>query len=73
MSIGSTPRIGSRFRAVLAEAMNEWPIVRERSFLIGASNDDVEAARRAGLAAHLFDGGDLARLVRSLLAQIGED
>ena len=61
------------FPAVLVEAMNEWPIVRERSFLIGTSNGEVEAARRAGLAAHISDGSDLARLVRSLLAQAAED
>ena len=35
----------------LFEAMNEWPIVRERSFFIGASGDDVEAARSAGFEA----------------------
>ena len=45
-----------------------WPIIGERSFTIGASGDDVEAARRAGFSAHLPDGGDLARLVHSLLA-----
>jgi histidinol phosphatase-like enzyme len=51
------------------EATNEWPIVGERSFFIGVTGDDIEAARTAGLAAHVFDGGDLARLVHSLLAQ----
>ena len=45
------------------------PIVRERSFVISATNRDVEAARRAGLSGHVFDGGDLAPLVHSLLAQ----
>lgn len=61
------------FSSVLDEAMNEWPIVREQSFLIGASGGDVEGARRAGLAAQLLDGRELARLVNSLLAQAGED
>ncbi len=46
-----------------------WPIIGERSFYIGASGDDIEAARSAGFSAHLYDGGDLARLVHSLLAQ----
>jgi dTDP-glucose pyrophosphorylase len=54
---------------LLFEAMNEWPIVGERSFLIGVTGDDMEAARTAGIAAYVFDGGDLARLVHSLLAQ----
>ena len=51
----------------LVEGM--WPIVAERSFYIGAGGDDLEAARSAGFSAHLYDGGDLARLVHSLLAQ----
>jgi hypothetical protein len=45
----------------------------ERSFFIGATGGDIEAARSAGIAAHVFDGGDLARLVHSLLAQSAED
>jgi len=61
------------FSSVLEEAMNDWPIVRQRSLLVGASNGEVEAARRAGLAAHLFDGGDLARFVHSLLARAAKD
>jgi dTDP-glucose pyrophosphorylase/histidinol phosphatase-like enzyme len=54
--------------AVWIKAMNEWPIIRERSFFIGLGSGDLEAARSAGITPHLFDGGDLARLVRSLLA-----
>jgi histidinol phosphatase-like enzyme len=50
-------------------AINEWPIVGERSFLIGVTAGDVEAARSAGILAHVFDGGDLASLVDSLSAQ----
>jgi dTDP-glucose pyrophosphorylase len=45
------------------------PIVRKRSFFISATTGDVEAARSAGLSGHVFDGGDLARLVHSLLGQ----
>jgi dTDP-glucose pyrophosphorylase/histidinol phosphatase-like enzyme len=50
-------------------AMNEWPIIRERSFFIGASGDDIEASRRAGVLGHALPEGDLARLVHSLLEQ----
>jgi len=46
-----------------------WPIVGERSFFVGVAGGDFEAARRAGIAGRIFDGGDLARLVGSLLAQ----
>jgi D-glycero-D-manno-heptose 1,7-bisphosphate phosphatase len=51
------------------EAISEWPIVGERSFYIGVSRDDIDAARSAGISGHVFDRGDLARLVHSLMAQ----
>jgi dTDP-glucose pyrophosphorylase/histidinol phosphatase-like enzyme len=50
-----------------------WPIVGERSFYIGATGDDIEAARSAGILGHVYDGGDLARFVHLLLAQSVED
>ena len=53
-------------------AMSEWPIVSERSFCIGASGDDVEAARSAGISGHAFDGRDLGGLVHSVLAQLAQ-
>ena len=52
-----------------AKAMDEWPIVREKSFFVGASARDLEAARAAGLTAHPSDGADLARFVEGLLAR----
>jgi dTDP-glucose pyrophosphorylase/histidinol phosphatase-like enzyme len=59
--------------SLLLEAMNEWPIVAERSFFVGVSDGDVEAARIAGISGHVFDGGDLARLIHSLLEQSAQD
>ena len=59
------------FASILHEAAKEWPIVGERSFFIGAAEVQAEAARRAGLAAHVFDGSDLTRVVRSILTQSG--
>jgi D-glycero-D-manno-heptose 1,7-bisphosphate phosphatase len=53
----------------IIEALSEWPLIGERSFYVGVSSGDFEAARRAGISAHVFDGGDLARLIGSLLAQ----
>jgi hypothetical protein len=41
--------------------MNGWPIVAERSFLVGATSGDFEA-RSAGISGHVF-----ARLVDSVL------
>jgi dTDP-glucose pyrophosphorylase/histidinol phosphatase-like enzyme len=46
-------------------AINEWPIVAERSFFIGARGDNIEAARSIGFSTHVFDDGDLARLVEA--------
>jgi D-glycero-D-manno-heptose 1,7-bisphosphate phosphatase len=57
------------FSRLLRKTMNEWPIVSKKSFLVGPATGEVEAARRAGLAAQVFHGGDLARLVHSVLAQ----
>jgi D-glycero-D-manno-heptose 1,7-bisphosphate phosphatase len=64
---GTDAAKGKPNSSLLFEGM--WPIVGERSFFIGALGADVQAARSAGISAHVFDGGDLARLVRSLLSQ----
>ena len=48
--------------------MSEWPIAVGRSFFVGGPGGEAEAARRAGVAALNFDGGDLAGLVRAASA-----
>ena len=76
VDIASAPTIasakGKPVSSPIFDAMNEWPIVRERSFFIGASGDDIEAARGAGILGHAFPEGDLARLVHSLLKRSSE-
>lgn len=54
---------------MLLRAIAEWPIDRERSFMIGDKDSDVEAARRAGVAAIKVDANvcDLASTVRGLI------
>ncbi len=52
---------------MLLKAMADFPIDRERSFLVGDKESDLEAARRAGVEGHLFDGGDLDAMVREIL------
>ncbi|MBS0363364.1 MAG: HAD family hydrolase [Proteobacteria bacterium] len=44
---------------MLLQAMQDWPIDREASLMIGDKPSDLEAAERAGVRAALFEGGDL--------------
>lgn len=54
------PNPGMIFRA-----FDEWPHDRERSFLIGDRQSDIEAAKNAGISGYLYDGS-------SLLEQVGK-
>jgi len=47
---------------MLLRAMAEWEVDRAGSFLVGDKPSDVEAARRAGIAAFQYAGGDLLEL-----------
>jgi D-glycero-D-manno-heptose 1,7-bisphosphate phosphatase len=53
--IDRKPQPGMIFRA-----FSDLRIARERSFLVGDKQSDVEAARRAGIRGLLFPGGNLA-------------
>jgi len=44
---------------MILKALQEWPIDREASFLVGDKASDLEAALRAGVRGVLFQGGDL--------------
>jgi len=52
---------------MLLRAMRDFPIDKDRSFLIGDKASDLEAARRAGVPGHLFQGGDLDTAVRAIV------
>lgn len=45
-----------------------WPVERKGSFLVGDQPRDIEAAHAAGIAGHLFSGGNIAEFVDTLLA-----
>lgn len=53
---------------MLLQAMAEFPVRRELSFLIGDKPTDIEAARAAGIAGFLFRGGNLADFAEWALA-----
>jgi D-glycero-D-manno-heptose 1,7-bisphosphate phosphatase len=50
--------------------MTDFPVIRERSFLIGDKPSDLDAARAAGIEAFLFTGGDLSTFAEWALADI---
>ena len=54
---------------MIVDLMKHWPIDREASLLIGDAESDLEAARRAGIAGRLFQGGRLDRFVDEQLSR----
>ena len=56
---------------MLLRALADWPIDKVGSWLIGDKDTDVEAAARAGVRGHLFPGGNLDALVRSIIGSTG--
>jgi D-glycero-D-manno-heptose 1,7-bisphosphate phosphatase len=56
---------------MLLRAIEELAIDPARSFLIGDQPSDLAAGARAGVAAYLFEGGDLAGLACQAIAKLG--
>jgi D-glycero-D-manno-heptose 1,7-bisphosphate phosphatase len=58
---------------MLIQAMTDFPVIKEQSFLIGDKQADLEAAKAAGISGFLFTGGNLASFAEWALADLGEN
>ena len=52
---------------MILQAMREYPVNRDRSFLIGDKQSDLQAAVNAGISGYLFSGGNLLTRVEDAL------
>jgi D-glycero-D-manno-heptose 1,7-bisphosphate phosphatase len=57
---------------MLIRAMTDFPVIKERSFLIGDKPADLEAAKAAGVRGFLFTGGNLSAFAEWALADMDQ-
>lgn len=56
---------------MIVDLLNRFPVDVAKSFVIGDKPSDMDAAHAAGLAGHLFQGGNLKNFISPLLGQNG--
>jgi D-glycero-D-manno-heptose 1,7-bisphosphate phosphatase len=49
---------------MIRQALSEWPVVQEQSFLVGDSRSDIECAQNAGIPGYLFTSDNLYDFLR---------
>lgn len=54
---------------LLLQAMNEYPIDKEASFLIGDKQRDLDSAQAAGIRGYLYEGGNLLEFVKKIVSE----
>jgi D-glycero-D-manno-heptose 1,7-bisphosphate phosphatase len=54
---------------MIIDAMRQYPVIKEESFMVGDMHRDLEAAAAAGIKGYLVDGAGLLGVVRRVLAK----
>jgi D-glycero-D-manno-heptose 1,7-bisphosphate phosphatase len=52
---------------MILDLMKHWPVDRARSFMLGDKASDMEAAAAAGVAGHLYTGGNVCAVVQRIV------
>ncbi|EKS36411.1 D,D-heptose 1,7-bisphosphate phosphatase [Afipia broomeae ATCC 49717] len=54
---------------MIFDLMKHWPIERDRSFVIGDKQRDLDAGTAAGIKGYLFSGTDISGFVENILSK----
>jgi D,D-heptose 1,7-bisphosphate phosphatase len=54
---------------MVLDLLEDWPILKDASFLVGDKALDLDTAKAAGIASHHFTGGDLEAFVKSRISR----